>query len=128
MADGFDLLFDLVPLSGYRNLKSLGFSQAATTASARAVAPCAAFHPVAGDDCIFGAGFDSAFAHQFDLGLGVVLEAVDGHNHRDAEALGILDVGLQVAQTGFKQFQVLFGVFRGQRCAGLDSRVRRRAS
>ena len=86
----------LVPLSGYRNLKSLGFSQALTTASPGLWQPCAAFHPVAGDYRIFGAGRDSALAHQFDLGGGVILEAVDGYHNRDAEALGILDMGLQV--------------------------------
>ena len=121
LADGFDLLFDAGALERVEEFEVAGFFAGFDHSLGQVCRALAAFHPVAGDDRIFSAGFDSAFADQFDFGRGVILEAVDRHNHRDAEALGILDVGLQVGQTRFEQFQVLFGVFGSQRCASRDS-------
>ena len=69
---------------------------------------------------ILGAGLHGALADQLDLRVGVGGEAVDGHDHRDAELAGVLDVLQQVGQALLQQLEVLLLVGLVQRLAGDD--------
>ncbi len=120
LADGFDLLFDAGALERVQEFEVAGFLAGCDYSFAEGRGACAAFHPVTGDNGVFSASLDCEFANQFDFSECIILEAVDGHDHGDAEALGVLNVGLQIRHTGFEQLEVLFGVFGSQWGASFD--------
>ncbi len=66
------------------------------------------------------AGLGRALADEGHFGVGIVLEAVDGHHHRHTELERVLDVLQQVGQARLQQLQVLLGVGPVQRPAGDD--------
>ena len=66
----------------------------------------AAFRPVVGHDGIVCAGCERLLAHQVHFGVGVGVEAIDGHDDRHAKAAGVVDMRGQIGATCLQQFQI----------------------
>ncbi len=125
--NGLDLFLDRV-LVGVEEVEVGGLLAGRDNGLGQLGAARGALHPDPALGHVKGAGLFGPLADELDLGVGVVLEAVDGDDHRDAEFEGVLDVLQEVGQASLQQLQVLFDVGLGPAACRRRPWGRRRAS
>lgn len=76
--------------------------------------------PVVGQDGVFGTSGNGFLADDFDFGVGVSGELVDGDDDGDAERLGVGNVFLEVDAAGAEDVDVLLSVDGVEGSAGSD--------